>query len=143
RVHKDKCGYGVTGVEFLGFSVKDSMYGPTAAKVEKIKMFTEPMTRKDLSSFLGVVGQYRVLIKDFSAKARCLYDCLNKWKGNKKPAWTPKHQEAMDQLKQELTKPPVAMLPDVTKPFIVQTDASKTGMGAVLLQEIDGHRRVI
>ena len=49
----------------------------------------------------------------------------------------------MNLLKEELTKPPVTALPDVTKPFIVRTDASGTGMGAVLLQEIDGHRRVI
>src|SRR5699024_8654258 len=54
--------------------------------------------------------------------------------------WTAEHEAAMNLLKEELTKPPVTALPDVTKPFIVRTDASGTGMGAVLLQEIDGHR---
>src|SRR5699024_1583794 len=143
RIHKDKCVYAVSQVEFLGFKVGNHVRSPTSAKVEKIRKLPTPTCKKDLDQLLGIFGQYRSLIKDFAAKAQCLYELKKKLVGKRKLEWTAEHEAALNQLKEELTKPPVTALPDVTKPFIVRTDASGTGMGAVLLQEVDGKRRVI
>lgn len=143
RVHRDKCVFAVSEVEFLGNKIGNGCRSPTREKIEKILNFPIPTCKKELDAFLGVAGQYRALIKDFSLKAQPLQELKNSLTGNRKIIWKPKHEEAMKTLKDELTRPPVVALPDVTKPFIVRTDASNTGMGAVLMQEIDGHRRVI
>ena len=143
RVHKDKCVFAVTEIEFLGNKIGNGWRSPTDEKVKKIKEFPVPTCKKELDSFLGVAGQYRSLIKNFSEKAQPLQELKNSLTGNRKLIWKPKHEQAMRCLKEELTKAPVVALPDVTKPFIVRTDASNHGMGAVLMQEIDGHRRVI
>lgn len=75
--------------------------------------------------------------------AQPLFELKNRSKPKTPFEWCDDHQKAFDNLKSELTKPPVVTLPDTSKPFIVRTDASGTGMGAVLLQELDGHRRII
>src|SRR5699024_6135522 len=130
-------------VEYLGFKISKDQRSPTSVKIDKLRNFPSPTSKKELDSFIGIAGQYRELIENFSAKAQCLYELKKKSTGRAKFVWLPKHEAAFKELKDELTKPPVVALPDCSKPFIVRTDASGTGMGAVLLQEIDGRRRVI
>ena len=143
RFNREKCQFAVEEIEYLGFKISQSRRSPTTFKVDKIRNFPAPTTKKELDSFIGLAGQYRNLIEDFSAKAECLYDLKKKSNKKAKLKWSPEHQAAFEALKEELTKPPVVMLPDCSKPFIVRTDASGTGMGAVLCQVIDGQRRVI
>ena len=57
--------------------------------------------------------------------------------------WTQEHQEAMDGIKAALTSTPVLAHPDFQYPFIIQTDACKLGLGAVLCQRINGQERVV
>lgn len=100
---------------------------------------------------------------DFSRKASCLYDLLKadpievcdkpkKTKikkvshvvpSNKSITWTDEHQQALEQLIDCLLHPPVLGFPDFSQPFVVYTDASHQGLGAVLYQKQDGKLRVI
>ena len=143
RFNPEKCQFAVEEIEYLGFKISHNQRCPTASKVEKILHFPEPTTKKELDSFIGLAGQYRSLIEDFSAKADPLYELRKVSKKTERLKWKAEHKAAFENLKMELTRPPVVMLPDCTKPFIVRTDASGTGMGAVLLQVVDGQRRII
>ena len=62
---------------------------------------------------------------------------------NHRVTWTDEHQERLDLLIHQLTSPPVMAFPDFTKPFVLHTDASQEGIGAVLYQEQDGKLRVL
>src|SRR5699024_5480184 len=90
---------------------------PTSVKIDKLRNFPSPTSKKELDSFIGIAGQYRELIENFSAKAQCLYELKKKSTGRAKFVWLPKHEAAFKELKDELTKPPVVALPDCSKPF--------------------------
>lgn len=89
---------------------------------------------------LGFVGSYRRFIKGFSAIAKLLNGLLvgtGHSRGRRSPSivWSPECAAAFEQLKQELLKAPILAYADFTKPFIVYTDASNCGLGAVLAQQ--------
>src|SRR3569832_733061 len=86
---------------------------------------------KDVRAFMGLVSYYRRFIKNCSQTAGPLLAILKK---NNIFEWNPKAQAAFDQLKQSLASAPVLAHPDFTKPFLLATDASLQGIGAVLSQ---------
>ena len=90
-----------------------------------------PQTVKEVRSFLGLAGYYRRFIENFSKIAKPLTSLLEK---NVAFVWTDKRQRAFDELKKRLTTAPVLTLPDQTKRFTVYCDASKDGLGCVLMQ---------
>ncbi|RXN18147.1 reverse ribonuclease [Labeo rohita] len=87
-----------------------------------------------------MAGWYHRFIKDFSSKAAPLHALKKK---GTKWNWTEDCQRAFEEIKDDLTKAPILAVPDFTLDFKVQTDASDTGLGAVLTQEFDGQERVI
>ena len=102
-------------------------------KVMAVKNFSQPQTKKQIRSFLGFCGYYQKFIPNFSTKASPLSD-LTKKDILKTVRWTPKCETAFHQLKEALLKTPVLMTPDWSRPFVLQTDASSTGLGFVLKQ---------
>ena len=91
-----------------------------------------PQTVKEVRSFLGLAGYYRRFIENFSKIAKPLTSLLEK---NVAFVWTDERQMAFDELKKRLTTAPVLTLPDQAKRFTVYCDASKDGLGCVLMQE--------
>ena len=81
---------------------------------------------------LGLAGYYWRFIENFSKIAKPLTSLLEK---NAAFIWTDEHQMAFDELKKRLTTAPVLTLPDQSKRFTVYCDASKDGLGCVLMQE--------
>ena len=116
---------------------------PMECKVLAVQKFAQPRTKKQVRSFLGLCGFYRKFIPEFSMVAIPLSD-LTKKNMSKSVKWTSQCEKAFGQLKQALTKAPVLITPDWDKPFILQTDASATGLGYVLNQNnADGEEHPI
>ena len=92
---------------------------------------------KELREALGLFSYYRKFVKDFSKIAKPLLTLLKK---DEPFLWTNKQQQAFDYLKKRLMEAPILQYPDFNKPFVLYTDASGTGLGAVLSQ-IDDEKR--
>jgi hypothetical protein len=138
-IRPTKCSIGYNRVEFLGFRVGDNQLQPISSKVDKVIHAPRPETKAQLRSFLGIVNYYRKFIPDFAAIAVPLTDLTKKNTPNTL-IWESAQEKAFNTLRNFLVHPPVLHLPDLQKPFILQTDACKQGLGAVLLQEHDGIR---
>ena len=129
-----KCHIGCRQIEFLGYIVREDKLQPMQDKVEKIRNAPQPETKKQMRSFIGMANYYRRFIPEFASIAAPLTD---KTKGRQpdKLVWSEEDKKAFQQLKDCLSTAPVLCLADVAKPFIIRTDASAKGIGAVLLQE--------
>lgn len=128
-----KCFFGKAEVKYLGHVVGKGRVKPDEAKVSAIKTFATPTTKKTLRSFLGLVGYYRKFIKDFSTIAAPLTNLTTKEVPNKIP-WAEEHKRSFEALKNTLTTDSMLVTPDTKTEFTLQTDASTTGIGAVLSQ---------
>ena len=133
-----KCSIGHRSIECLGHEVgggKQSLK-PLNDKVEAIKAAKRPETKKQVRAFLGLAGFYRKFIPNFATIAVPLTNLTKKGTPNK-VIWGDREQKAFENLKVSLSQYPILALPDLEKPFILRTDASETGVGAVLLQNTD------
>ena len=100
-------------------------------KVRAIQEWKAPTNLKELRSFLGLANYYRRFVEGYSRRAAPLTELLKKgvtW------TWTDKCVEAFKSLKDAMMQDPVLALPDVGRPFEVQTDASDYALGGVLVQ---------
>lgn len=134
-----KCIVGCKSVEFLGHNVGQGQLRPVQDKITAVKEAPRPKTKKQLRSFLGLVGYYRRFIPNFAAIAAPLTDRTKKGEPTL-IRWGDTEEKAFNTLKQKLEKEPILHLPDLTTPFILRTDASDVGLGAILLQEEDGKK---
>ena len=91
-----------------------------------------PINVSEIRSFLGLVGYYRRFIKGFSKLAKPMTALLEK---NAKFVWSDKCQANFDELKKRLTTAPILILPDLSNNFSIYCDASRLGLGCVLMQE--------
>ena len=119
-------------VDFLGYRVRYGEYSPCPIKTAAIKDWPAPTNLKELRSFIGFCNFYRMFIANFSQIAHSLHLLT---KRDQEYVWEELQQQAFAELKNRLTSSPVLRLPDLSKPFTIQTDASKLGTGAVLLQQ--------
>ena len=134
KAKPSKCEIGVQKLEYLGHSISPGEFRPLENKVKAIQETTMPKIKKELRSFLGAVGYYQQFIKNFSTLAHPLN--LHLKKGQPEQInWTDDSVEAFLALKEVLSKEPVLQLYDPELPIILRTDASNTGIGAVLFQQ--------
>ena len=132
-----KCLVGFPNLEFLGFVVGEGIKRPEQGKVEKMLNSPRPTTKTGVRSLLGLVGFYREFVPNFAAITSPLSDMIKEGAPTK-VEWTGAAEKALDTVKERLGSYPILKLPDFSKTFILRTDASGTGLGAVLLQEFDG-----
>ncbi|XP_040203506.1 uncharacterized protein LOC120935519 [Rana temporaria] len=135
-VKPSKCQIGMNDVHYLGHQVGGGTLKPQTGKVEAILAWPIPQTKKQVMSFLGTAGYYRKFVGNYSSLAKPLTD-LTKKKLPKVVSWTPECEQAFQALKEALASAPVLQAPDFTRRFLVQTDASAYGLGAVLSQVDD------
>jgi hypothetical protein len=102
------------------------------AKVEAIMEWPTPTNVTEVCSFMGLAGYYRRFVEGFSKIAGPITELQKK---NKKFVWTEKCTEAFRRLKELLTTTPILKIPDMDVDFLVCTDASKEGLGGVLMQD--------
>ncbi|CAM4425854.1 unnamed protein product [Lepidochelys kempii] len=129
-----KCQIGLNRVTYLGHQVGQGTISPLQAKVDAIQKWPVPKSKKQVQSFLGLAGYYRRFVPHYSQIAAPLTD-LTKKKQPNAVQWTGKCQKAFYKLKATLMSDPVLRAPDFDKPFLVTTDASERGVGAVLMQK--------
>ncbi|KAK3516722.1 hypothetical protein QTP70_022517 [Hemibagrus guttatus] len=120
-------------LQFLGYNINSSGIRMDKGKVAAIKDWPTPTTVKELQSFLGFANFYRRFIQNYSSISNPLTSLLRN-----KPkylSWTTSAEEAFNTLKEAFTTTPLLVHADPDKPFIVEVDASTTGVGAVLSQQ--------
>ncbi|XP_078246503.1 uncharacterized protein LOC144588161 [Pogona vitticeps] len=133
-VKASKCQLGSPEIKYLGHMVGGGVIKPLEAKVEAVRDWPRPNTKKKVKSFLGLVGYYRKFIPRFSEIAAPLTDLTRKTADDRIP-WTSDCEAAFQRLKEALINYPVLRAPDFDREVIIYTDASNSGVGAVLCQE--------
>lgn len=126
-----KCCFGFTKVDYLGHTISQEGVHMDKDKVKAVLDWPLPTNLKQLRGFLGLSGYYRRFIRNYASIAAPLTALL------KKDAfeWSQPVTDAFLALQQAITAAPVLALPDFSKPFILETDASGTGIGAILSQD--------
>ena len=120
-------------MEFLGHTIGEGAISPQEQKIQAIINYKKPVNESDVRSFLGLVNYYSDLIQNCSAIAAPLTDLTRKSESDI-IRWTSECQAAFKNLKQAMASAPVLRPTDYNLPFILQTDASDKGVGAVLSQ---------
>ncbi|GBG61642.1 hypothetical protein CBR_g22439 [Chara braunii] len=132
EINREKCEFGYTQILYLGHEISVEGLKPDDAKVANIRDWLRPQSVTEVRSFLGMTGYYRNFVKNYSIVAAPLSDLTRldtPWE------WTDRCEAAFKHLKHSLTHHKVLKLPDLDKPFVVTTDASQYGIGAVLAQQ--------
>ena len=131
-----KCQFGMAQCVYLGIVVGNGVIKPEISKLEAIEAFPRPPSKKQVRGFLGLTGYYRKFIANYSSLALPLTDLTRKSSPNL-VEWTENCESAFQKLKGLLCKTRVLRAPDFTKEFVLQTDTSERGVGAVLGQRDD------
>ena len=166
KLNPEKCEFAKTEVAFLGHRVSAQGIRTDPDKITAVMDWKTPQTTKDVRSFLGLASYYRRFVDKFAHIAKPLHNIVSKIHNrnpkcqskNKKIAqtaknsterqplgdlWTPACAEAFLKLKIALTTAPVLGYADYSLDFILEVDASKDGLGAVLSQQQAAGSRVI
>ena len=123
----EKCTFWTTKVEYLGMIISENQLRMDPVKLSGIAKWPTPTNVKDVRSFLGFGNYYRRFIHDYGNITRLLNDLLAK---DKTFEWNQEQQDTFELLKKKFQESPVLLMPDMTKPFVVESDASKYASGA-------------
>ena len=153
KLSPKKCAFFRDQVKYVGHIVSADGVRTDPEKISKIVDWPTPSNIDEVRSFLGFSGYYRRFVCNFSKLAKPLHDLLVGIPAKKKSRrksdpgtfqWEEAQDKAFQALKQALVSPPVLSYPDYSKPFVLHTDASFLGLGAVLYQpDADGKLHVI
>ena len=135
-VKPKKCQFAMSTCAYLGHVVGNGQVRPDTSKVKAVAEFPVPKSKSQVRAFLGLTGYYRRFIPHYAQTAAVLSDLTRKDAPNQ-VVWTSACQSAFDTLKRSLCSSTVLRSPDFTRTFILQTDASNRGIGAVLSQRDD------
>ena len=128
-------------INYLAHHVSWKGVLPLKKNLESIAQCPSPDTYTKVKSFVGLVGYYRCFIKGFAKIAAPLYDLTSGDNKDKKSEYidlSPEAREAFNRLKVACLQAPILAFPDFNKPFLLKTDASGRGLGAVLSQKQAG-----
>ncbi|KAA0045650.1 DNA/RNA polymerases superfamily protein [Cucumis melo var. makuwa] len=127
-----KCEFWLEQVVFLGHVVLAKGVSVDPQKVEAVVNWERPTSAKEVHSFLGLAGYYRRFIEDFSRLALPLTALTRK---NAKFEWSEKCEQSFQELKKRLVTAPILALPITGKDYVIYCDASRLGLGFVLMQD--------
>nr|XP_048715732.1 uncharacterized protein LOC125640603 [Caretta caretta] len=165
----DKCQFCRTSVKYVGHIVSQEGVSTDPDKIEALTTWPRPSNYRELKTFLGFSGYYRRFVKNYATIVKPLNDLTrghqsskNKSKTRNKgrfpkppvqrnygpfapfgPRWDERCERAFREIITCLTHAPVLVFADPSKPFILHTDASLEGLGAVLYQEVEGKHKPV
>lgn len=131
KVKASKCAFAQRSVHYLGHVISEKGVATDEEKIATIKDWPRPMDVKQLRSVLGMTGYYRKFIDGYGSISQPLTQLLRK---HVPFVWTQETELAFNCLKKALISAPVLALPDFSCTFVIETDASDVGIGAVLMQ---------
>ena len=150
KLKPTKCFFFRKEIEYLGHVVSGKGISTNPKKIEAVTKWPTPKTVYDVRSFLGFVGYYRRFIKNFSKITKPIREVITGLENQSKRAakktyieWTDTAESAFEALKTMCVSTPILAYPNYQLPFILHTDSSTDGLGAVLYQKQDGKQRVI
>ena len=147
KLKPSKCEFFRSSLKYLGHIVSKDGIATDPRKIEAIRNWPRPKTVTDVRSFTGFTNYYRKFIKGYAKIARPLHELTsgdNAKRKNQKVDWNIRCNDSFEALKSICSDCPVLAYADYAKPFVLHTDASTTGLGAVLYQkQEDGKERVI
>ena len=156
KIKPKKCHFFDTSVFFLGHVLLLEGISANPIKVDRVKDWPISMNAKEVHSFLSLASYYQRFIQKFAKIAQCLHELVGPTSNKHKKArgqmkgklavstkmnipkefkWTPEHQQAFDALKEALVTAPVLGYPDFNREFMLETNASLQGLGAVFSQQ--------
>ncbi|KAL0551919.1 hypothetical protein IC582_011012 [Cucumis melo] len=127
-----KCEFWLKQVSFLGHVVSKAGVSVDPAKIEAVTGWTRPSTVSEVRSFLGLAGYYRRFVENFSRIATPLTQLTRK---GALFVWSKACEDSFQNLKEKLVTAPVLTVPDGSGSFVIYSDASKKGLGCVLMQQ--------
>lgn len=131
KVKLNKCAFDTSSVEYLGHIISANGVIVDPTKIKVIRQWQHHKTVKGLRGFLGMVGYYHKFVKNFGMIAHPLTNMLKK----DNFCWTIELVRAFQELKVAMTSTLVLVLPDLSKEFVVECDASSIGLTAVISQD--------
>lgn len=140
-INAEKSYFCLRQLRFLGHIISDFGIFPDREKIRPIIEYPTPRNVKDIRRLNGMCGYYRPFLPHLSTVIAPITELLKK--KYERFVWTNEANVAFENLKEILSSPPVLIPPDYSLPFTVHCDASDTGLGAVLMQTVNGAEKVI
>jgi hypothetical protein len=145
KLNKKKCLFGVSSLEFLGHHISSKGIGISEGRKEALRNLPTPSTVRQLRQFLGAWNYVRDHLENFATVAAPLFGMLSgkKPKKNQPLVWTPACLAALSSLRSLIDNLQLLHFADPRIPLVLETDASQSGIGAVLFHEDNGSKKVV
>ena len=131
KLRREKCTFFTNQVTHLGYIIKDSKVTIEPTKLQAVKEFPEPTTKKEIQRFLGLTSFCRKLIPNFTEKA---YPLILLTRKDTNFEFTETHRQSFTSLKSALISAPILTIYNPDLPCELYTDASRVGIGSILMQ---------
>jgi hypothetical protein len=142
KMNPNKCAFGVSAGEFLGFLVHEGGIEVGKKSMKAIDEVVPPTNLKELQSLLGKINFVRRFISNLSQKVLPFYPLL-RIKKDQIFVWGDEQQKAFDEIKQYMKEPPVLVPPQLNKPFKLYVAADTKTIASALIQEFEGKERIV
>ncbi|KAK1608064.1 hypothetical protein QYE76_031737 [Lolium multiflorum] len=142
RMNPKKCAFGVTAGQFLGFLVHERGIEIGLKSQEAVRTMKPPTTKKELQCLIGKINFVRRFISNLSGRIEPFMG-LVKIKSDEEFRWGAEQQQAFDDIKEYLTKPPVLVPPQQDRPFYIYLSVADTSIASVVVQVYDGLEKVV
>jgi hypothetical protein len=142
KMNPNKCAFGVSVGEFLGFLVHEGGIEVGKKSVKAIDEVVPPTNLKEMQSLLGKINFVRRFISNLSQKV-LPFSLLLRIKKDQKFVWGDEQQKFFDEIKRYMKEPPVLVPPQLNKPFKLYVAADTQTIGSALIQEFEGKERIV
>jgi len=141
KMNPNKCAFGVSAGQFLGFMVHERGIEISQKNISAINKVEAPTTKVELQSLIGKINFVRRFISILSEKIQP-FSSLLKLKADQEFVWGEEHQKALDEIKHYLVNPPVLVPPPKHKPFKLYLAADERAVGSTLIKEYEGKKEL-